>query len=169
MAGYSGFVTISAGGTPIFKRLPTADEIKLILPTDPDGMKILFGFRTELGLQTPSQLMTAQAKYLESFNITPSNPLYQQQLANLSSTVNSNRVLVATARRTTETAQTLTAIGGDFNHLVIRVAEGEEPCEMCEELNGETGTYSYFVANDLTPGSQCLGGSNCLCTLVPYE
>lgn len=169
MAAYSGFVTIGPDGVPIFKRLPTADEIRRFLPSDPNDMKVLYALRAELGLQTPTQLMTAQAKYLESFNITPSNPRYQQQLANLSKTVNSNKVLVATARRTTEATQTFTAIGGDYNHLVIRVAEGEAPCEPCEELNGETGTYSYFVKNDLTPGTQCYGGLNCLCTLVPYE
>lgn len=163
------FVFIGEDGFPVFVRTPTAAEIARIVPTSKDGMAILHGYQALLGFENPETIRRAQVKYLERFNITPSNPLYQQQLTNLANEVNSNRVMVATARRVTEQSQTWTAIEGNVQQECIRVAEGPDPCDNCIPLNGEQGTYQYFVSNNLRPGDQCLGGDNCLCVLIPIS
>ena len=164
------FVTIDqATGLPVWVKYPTVEELQSIVPTDPEGMKLLHRMEAAIGFQDPVRLADAQTKYLERFNITPGNPLYKQQLADLSNTVNSNKVLVATVRRNTERAQTadmIRATGG--NPQLIRIAEGEDPCESCLPLDGETGTYEYFVSENIRPGDQCRGGDNCLCILVPF-
>ena len=163
-----GIVKIDENGFPKFIRIPTVDEIKLIKPTDPDGMETLFKMQSYLGLKSPESMRQTNVKYLERFNITPSNPLYQQKLDNLNSQVNSNKVLTATSRRVTEQAQTVTMLEGQDKHCIY-INEGDAPCDSCLFLNGEQGLYSYFVSNNLLPGDQCYGGDNCLCILVPHN
>ena len=163
-----GIVTIDANGFPKFIRIPTVDELHAIKPTDAEGMEVLFKLQSYLGLKSPDAMRQANVKYLERFNITPSNPLYQQKLEELNSQVNSNRVLTATSRRITEQAQTLTMLEGKDKHCIY-VNEGDDPCDYCLYEGGTEGLYSYFVANDLLPGSQCAGGDSCLCVIIPHD
>lgn len=169
MAALESFVELGPDGFPIFNRLPTVDGIAAIVPTSKEGMATLHRYQALLGHESPETIRLAQVKYLERFNITPTNPLYKQQLANLANEANANKVLVATSRRITEQAQTMEMVNGDTSQEMIRIAEGPDPCENCISLNGETGTYKYFVDNNMRPGDQCVGGGNCLCQLIPYE
>jgi hypothetical protein len=161
-----GIVTINANGFPVFKRMPTVAELKQIVPTDPEGMAVLHRLQAITGFESAEGIRQAQVQYLTRFNITPSNPLYAQQLQNLNESVNSNRVIVATARRNSERMQTATMLEGKDKQCIY-INEGEDPCSSCDYLAGETGPYSYFVENNLRPGDQCLGGDNCLCVLIP--
>lgn len=163
-----GIVTIGDNGLPIFKRLPTAAEIASIKPTDLDGMNTLYRLQSYLGLSSPEAQRQANVQYLARFNIVSTSPLYAQRLADLGNEVNSNRVMTATSRRVTQQAQTATMLEGT-NQKCIYINEGDAPCDSCLFLNGEQGTYQYFVDNNLLPADQCLGGDNCLCQLVPYN
>ena len=156
-------------GLPVWIQFPDASDIAQLKPSNPDDVAVIHRISALIGLETPSQLRRAQVKYLERFNIRPDNPLYQQQLENLASEANSNRVLVATARRNTERAQTLTALAVTGANELMYINEGEDPCDNCLPINGETGDYNYFVSENLRPGDQCLGGDNCLCVLVPIS
>lgn len=163
-----GIVTVDDNGFPIFKRLPTAAEIASIKPTDIEGMNTLYRLQSYLGLSSPEAQRQANVQYLARFNITPQSPLYAQRLNDLNKEVNSNRVIVATSRRVTQQAQTAVMLDGK-NQSCIYINEGDAPCDSCLFLNGEQGTYQYFVENNLLPGDQCLGGDACLCQLVPYN
>jgi hypothetical protein len=163
-----GIVKIGSDGFPVFKRFPTVAELGRIKPSDPEGQIVLHRMQAILGHESAEQIRRAQIKYLERFNITPNSPLYAQRLNDLNKSVNSSKVLTATARRTSQQMQTATMLEGKDKQCIY-INEGIEPCESCLFLNTEQGTYSYFVENNLRPGDQCLGGDNCLCQLVPYE
>jgi hypothetical protein len=161
-----GIVTIDSNGLPVFKRMPTVEELHRIKPSDPEGQVVLHRLQAMMGNESAEQIRRAQIKYLERFNITPSSPLYQQQLANLNTTVNSAKVLTATSRRVTHDSQLATMLEGK-DKTCIYINEGEDPCDTCEPLGGQVEKYSWFVENNLIPGEQCLGGLSCLCILVP--
>jgi len=163
-----GIVTINKDGFPVFKRLPTAEEIARIKPTDLEGMNTLYRLQLYLGIKSPDELRQANVQYLARFNITKDSPLYAQRLNDLNNEINSNRVLVATSRRITEQTQTRTMLEGKDKQCVY-VNEGDAPCDSCLFLNGEQQAYSWFVENNTRPGDQCLGGDNCLCILVPID
>lgn len=163
-----GIVKLDKNGIPVFIRIPTVAEIASIKPTDLEGMNVLYKLQSYLGLKSPEAMRQANVKYLERFNILPSNPLYAQRLADLTTEVNSNRVLTATSRRITEQAQTETMLQGE-DKICVYVNEGDNPCDSCLFINGETEKYSWFVSNNMRPGDQCLGGDNCLCVLVPID
>ena len=162
-----GIVTIGSDGLPVFTRIPTVAEIAKIVPTDPEGMEVLFKMQSYLGLASPDQMRQANVQYLNRFNITPSSPLYAQRLNDLNKEVNSNATVTATARRVTQQMQTATMLDGD-DRVCVYVNEGDAPCDSCLFLNGEVGKYSYFVDNNLRPGEQCLGENRCLCQLIPH-
>lgn len=163
-----GIVKLDTNGIPVFIRIPTVAEIASIKPTDLEGMNVLYKLQSYLGLKSPEAMRQANVKYLERFNILPGNPLYAQRLADLTTEVNSNRVLTATSRRITQQAEVTTALQGE-NKKCVYVNEGEAPCSSCEFQNGETEPYTWFVSNNMRPGDQCLGGDNCLCRLIPIE
>jgi hypothetical protein len=156
-------------GLPVWVEFPSAADIAALKPSNPQDMAIIHRLSALLNLTTPADLRKAEVKYLERFNITPSNPIYKQQLQRLSEESQSNKVMIATARRNTERAQTLVALTVTGARELMYVNEGPDPCEACLPLNGETGTLQYFENNNIRPGDQCLGGDNCLCQLWPIS
>ncbi len=166
-----GWVSIDPRtGFPVFKRNLTVREISSILPTNPDGLAQLHHMRVFLGMENANTILQKQTKYVERFiNITKDNPLYNQQLNAMVNDVNSNRVIVANARRVTERLQTSTAFGNDPDRKGVYVNEGEKPCDPCLALNGEVATQQEFTDNNMRPGDQCLGADNCLCIIIPFN
>jgi hypothetical protein len=111
----------------------------------------------------------AQKKFLAGFGITSGDPRYRGEMLRLGK-AQGGRALLAEARRTSEKYETAIAAQGNPNQQFMRVAEGPDPCELCEEETGEEGTYRELAAQGLLPGgSSCLGGDLCLCVLVPIE
>jgi len=55
---------------------------------------------------------------------------------------------------------TYSAVGGDPNQELIRIEEGDEPCDECDPRAGEIGTYAYHVELGLPGAPSCLGGDD---------
>jgi len=147
--------------------MPTLADLKGFSSKNPDDVAEMSAMLQRFGFPSPDKMVEQQAQYLANFDIRPGDPRYKRQME-LLATSQSGRVLMAQARRTQEQYQTLKAVEGDTTVLMIRLAEGDNPCELCEPLDGEIKTYREFVAdNQLPGGSSCLGGDNCLCTLTP--
>ena len=158
-----------AQGNPVFIEPPDYSFIQAALPSNPDAMADLFEYHLDFGLSTPSQLRRAEVKYLERFNLTPSNPGYQEALERLAKESNSKRVLVASARRIFQHTRTIEAANGDMKKKAMYVNDGPKPCAECVSLGGKVHSLKWFAENNAQPGDRCLGGDNCLCDLVPIN
>jgi hypothetical protein len=162
-------VQLDENGFPIFIEPLNIDDLLRMRPSNTDDIAAIFEYKALYGLESPEQIRRAQIKYLERFNITSDSPQFAQQMEQLSTEANSNRVMVATARRVAEQQQTNAALGGRVDVVCVYVNEGPDPCDACLVLNGEEAPYSWFVSTSSRPGDQCYGGDNCLCTLIPIE
>ena len=117
---------------------------------------------------SPEQMLDMQASMLQSFTARPGSPMYETDLMRLKEGME-GRVLLGQSRRVSERFETLTAIDGDMNQMMIYLNEGDDPCDGCAPLGGETMTYAEFIQNDMLPGSQCYGDDLCRCQLMAIK
>jgi hypothetical protein len=162
-------VELVKDGYPIYIEAPTADYVRTLKSKNYDDMQTIHNYLSVYGLENPTAIANSQLSYLARFNITPDADNYQTALEQLSIEANSNRVLVAQARRASQSVETIVATGGDLNKQCVYINDGDNPCDNCLELNGEEMKYTEFVDEGKLPGDRCLGGDNCLCILVPIE
>jgi uncharacterized protein with GYD domain len=162
--GAAAGVTIDASGQPTFIKPLTTDQLGAMDTKSAVGIAQMNEYLNVVGLSDPVLMRHAQRKYLERFQIEPGDPRYDVEMERLAE--NSSRFVLAEARRIAERQQTLRDIGGNLNQNVVRIAEGDDPCDECLPLNGEEGPYIDFVVHNKRPGDRCLGGNNCLCIMV---
>jgi hypothetical protein len=149
--------------------VPRISELQGFSSTDPNDVADMHGLLREFGRDDARTLLERQASQLERFGFVSGTPRFDAEMQRLVDT-GSNTALLAEARRTSERYESLVAIDGNPNQEVIRVAEGPDPCELCEAETGTEGTYAELAQQGLLPGgSSCLGGDLCLCVVVPIE
>lgn len=149
--------------------LPTTEALQGFSSTNPEDVAEMSKLLGRYGFPPADQMAELQSRHLAAFDIVPGHPRYAGALEKLRGD-QSGRALLSQSRRTQEQYQTLKAIEGDVNQTMIRLAEGDNPCDLCEPLDGTEKKYKEFVAdNELPGGSSCEGGDNCLCTLTPVE
>ena len=117
---------------------------------------------------SPEQMLDMQSSMLQAFSSRPGSPMYETDLMRLKEGME-GRVLLGQSRRVSERFETLTAIDGNMSQEMIYLNEGDDPCDGCAPLGGETMTYAEFIQNDMLPGSQCYGGDLCLCQLMAIK
>jgi len=162
-------VIIDKDGFPIFIEALDVEAIAGIIPTSTEGIAKINRLLATYNLDNPIDLKRAQVQYLARFNITSDSPNFKQSLADLANESNNNRVIVAQARRYAQATETINALDGNLNKTCVYVNDGANPCVNCLELNGKTMKYSEFVETNSMPADRCLGGSNCLCLLIPLD
>ena len=160
---------IERGSTNVPRQvpLPNLEDLKGFNTKDPRDIEQMSNLLGRYGFPAPDEMIEQQAQYLQGFSISPGDPRYAVEMERLRTT-QSGKVLLAQSRRTQEQYTTLKAIDGDTNQECIRLAEGDEPCETCDPLDGVIKIYKEFVAADELPGgSSCQGRDFCLCSLFP--
>lgn len=154
---------------PVSAPVPTLADLRGFSSKNPEDINAMSQMLGRFGFPAPDEMTEQQQRYLAGFNIVPGSPNYEAQMERLRSDL-SGRFLLAQARRTQEGYQTLKAINGNLDTEMIRLAEGDDPCDRCVPLDGLVQTYREFVQNNELPGgSSCEGGDNCLCSLWPLE
>lgn len=154
-----------ASGVPSSVPVLSAKDLRSLSTQDTDE---LLQYLEQFGvIDTPDKLIEAAAVHLQRFNIGPDDPRYAAEMERLTDAQSGN-LLLGQARRVSERYETLMAVDGDMTINMIYLAEGEDPCEECAELNGIEGTYEELLAADTLPGSRCLGKHKCQCVLVPF-
>lgn len=149
--------------------VPSVSDLKGFSSKNPDDVNAMSGLLHRFGFPAPDQMIEQQQKYLAGFGITPNSQNYEQQMSRLRGDL-SGRFLLGISRRTQEQYQTLKAIDGNLSTEMIRIAEGDDPCDRCEPLDGTIDTYAGHVKNGTLPGgTSCEGGDNCLCVMFPLE
>jgi hypothetical protein len=163
----------NAEGGIVSVPVPSADDLRGFNTKDPAHVEQMSRLLGRFGFPAPDKMIAQQEKYLADFDVIPTlpdgspNPRYAQAMERLR-TDQSGRVLLAQSRRTQQEYQLLKSVDGNLDHEVIRIAEGDEPCDRCEPLDGTTGTVAELAATgELPGGSSCEGGDNCLCQVYP--
>ena len=162
-------VELDDQGKPVFIETVSADELRRIKPTDVDALADLYNYLDVYSLDNLNERRKFEEQYLARFNLTPDNPRYADALAQLASESNSQRVMVAQARRAAQVTETNTMLGGETAKKCVYINDGPDPCDNCLALNGLEKTYAEFANDGELPGDRCLGGDNCLCILVPIN
>jgi hypothetical protein len=157
------------GGVPVFDDLPDLEEILSIKPTDADRVKKLYAYLRAAGMESPIARMNNNRKHLAGFGLVPDSPGYQLAMDRLADAGSGETATVALARRVATKTDTLRQVDGKPQAEFVRIADGDDPCPACLELDGTTGTYAWFVANDLEPPAQCYGSSNCMCIMQKFS
>lgn len=158
-------VKLDNDGQPVFIKPLTTDDLAGFNSKDPEQVSKMSDLLISRGLSDPVALRQAQTKYLERFNIGPSDDRYEAEMERLAE--NSSRFMLGEARRIAEREQTLQEINGDLTQNVVYIAEDDEnTCDECPELNGEEGTYISLAQANMLPGDRCEGGNNCRCIIV---
>lgn len=155
-------------GIPAVIPTPTSDDLKGFNTSDPKQVAAMSKMLNQYGVGGYDDMLNGARSRLERFNIRPGDPRYKTELERLT-TSESGRVLLDQSRRTTQRFQTLSAVDGNMDQEMIRVPEGDEPCDECVPLAGITKPLWQFIADEEAPGDRCLGGDACLCQLYPID
>lgn len=148
-----------ADGIPTNIPLPTPAEMKDLSTGQLYDLSSRYGYIDPL----ENRVAIAQSR-LASFNIRPGDARYANAMAKLEEDM--KPALLGNARKMATRHETLRAVNGNMDQTMVYLNESDEPCEECEPLGGMEKTYSEFVADGDMPADRCLGGSNCLCTLM---
>ena len=105
-------VQLDDAGRPIYVEPVTLDWIAWFLPSRSEDVLVVSRYLTSAGISDPWSEMQARVKFLERFGITSEAPDFTAQMARLSEESYSAKVAVATARRTAQEQEFLTATGG---------------------------------------------------------
>ncbi len=156
-------------GVPVFIKPLTTDDLSGFDPNNKLDIAKLNDILASRGLGDPRQLRGAAAEFLQRHNIQPGDPQWDIEMERLTNGAASRRVALGEARRAAEREQAIRAARGNMNQNFVRVAEGDDPCEECEPLNGEEGTLEELGKDNMLPGDRCLGGNACLCVLIAVD
>jgi hypothetical protein len=117
-------------------------------------------------IDTPENRTQAASQYLRGFNITKEGDeeRYNNAMARLRE--NMRPAMLGNSRRMATRHETLRAVDGNMNQLMVYINEADEPCGECFPLGGLEKTYGEFVQDGDLPADRCIGGSNCLCTMM---
>ena len=116
-------------------------------------------------IDTPENRVQAADAYLRGFGYDPSDKArWNRAMARLRE--NMRPAMLGTSRRMATRHETLRAVDGNLSQEMIYINEADEPCEECDPLGGMIKTYAEFIDDGDLPSDRCLGGSNCLCTLM---
>ena len=156
---FSPFIERGADEIPRAVNVPTNAALRGMTTDELAGVANRFGY-----LDTYEARVQIHSGFLARYNIHPGDPRWEDEMGRLEDNI--GRSLLGHTRRLATRHETLTAIGGDTETMMIRIAESDEPCDECEPLAGIEDTYAGFVSSGTMPGDRCLGGGNCLCTLM---
>ena len=158
-----------AGGAIKSVDVPRIEDLRGFQNPTPEQTKELHALLRRFGRDDARTLLERQATQLQRFGFVSGTARFEVEMQRLAES-ESKGALLAEARRTSEQYETAVAIAGNLNQEMIRIAEGPEPCELCIQETGITGTYAQLTADGLLPGgSSCLGGDFCLCAVMPVD
>lgn len=159
---FSPYIERGSDNIPRSVNIPSAADMRGMSTAELSNVASRFGY-----VQGLENDMAIHAGFLQRFNIQPGDPRWDAEMGNLKDNI--GRSLLGHTRRLAQRHEQITAIGGNMNQRVIYINESEEPCDECEPLGGQEGTYAEFVAEGKLPGDRCLGGNNCLCTIMAVD
>jgi hypothetical protein len=162
-------VTLDADGRQTNIRGLTADTVRSFDGRDPEQVARMSRVMDLYEGRSPIDAREATARWLERFNIPPTDPRWQAEFDRLMEGGDLNRAVVAEARRIAEMGELITMTDGDLGTKCVYVNEGPDPCDECLPLGGLVMTLGEFEAEGLMPGDRCLGKDNCLCQLYPFD
>ena len=156
---FSPFIERGSDNIPMAVNIPTTEQMRGMSVAELTNVSSRFGYVDNI-----ENRMQVHSGFLARFNILPGDPRYAAEMENLSG--NTGRSLLGHTRRLAQRHEALTAIDGKLTTNMIRIAESDDPCDECAALSGIEGTYQELVADGNMPGDRCLGGGNCLCTVM---
>jgi hypothetical protein len=159
---FSPFIERGSDNVPKRVGMPDLDDLRSIgTLSDEDITAMNYTLERYGFVNTPDKVLIEQTKYMELWGLDGDASRYAETMK--------GKVLLGQTRRISEKYETLVLIDGDTSTQMIYGNEGDDPCDGCLPLGGETGTYAEFVAEDMLPGSRCFGGNLCQCVLMAFE
>ena len=159
---YSPFIERGQDGDVASVPIPSLEDLNKLSADELAVVAGRFGWQ-----DTWDNKLSAMDEQLRAFGYDPGNPeAYARAMGRMQ--VSEEKALLGVARRMSQRYETLEAMGGDLDKMMIYVNESVTPCEECERLGGMVKTYREFLADGDMPGDRCLGGNNCMCALMEF-
>lgn len=147
---WSPFLERGEDMVPTGTRVPSPHELSM--PRSPEQAAELDRLTHRyLNGRTPDLEMRSRSEFLKRYGITPGDPRWAREQDRLQNGQR-GRIQLGMARRLSERYETMAASGGDMTAECVYIAEGEEPCEECSAIAGDTMTLGERINEGLMPG-----------------
>jgi len=156
---FSPWIERGSDGIPRTVPVPTLADMKGMSVGDLASTCERYGYVDSIDAR-----VDMNKEFLRRFNIGEGDPRWGPEMDRLRD--KQQVAMLGHTRRLATRHETLRGSGGDLNARFVYINESAEPCDECAPLGGTEMTYREFAENGMLPGDRCLGGDNCLCTLM---